>query len=313
MMIAGSNYRNVLMLIVAALALSRATAQQDPQYTQYMFNMLAINPAYAGSGEQLSLKALSRHQWVGFDGNPTTQTLTGHSTVWHESLALGGTLIRDEHGPVSQYGLFADVAYRIFFDRSKLAFGLKIGANYFQGDFAELSPLDATDPVFQQSVNGKIDPQFGFGLMLYDDRYYVGLSVPRILNTKFFDADTLETFAQAGQRDHFMLSGGYVFELSNYVKFKPTALIKGVNGAPWSFDLSANFLFYEKFWLGAMYRHEDAIGVMAQYEFIEGLSAGYAYDLTLSDLRAYNSGSHEIMISYQFGDPNKGIRSPRYF
>lgn len=313
MMLAGSTYRKFALALLAGLIISDTHAQQDPQYTQYMFNMLAINPAYAGIGEQLNLKALSRHQWVGFDGNPTTQTITGHSTVWHESLALGGTIMRDEHGPVSQYSFSVDAAYRIFFDRSKLSFGLKLGANYFQGDFAELNPLDDNDVVFQQSVNGKIDPQFGFGLMLHDDRYYVGLSIPRILNTKFFDSDTLETFAQPGQRDHVMLTGGYVFELSNYVKFRPTALIKGVNGAPWSFDISASFLFYEKLWLGAMYRHEDAVGALVQYEFIEGLSAGYAYDLILSDLRAYNTGSHEIMVSYQFGDPNKGIRSPRYF
>lgn len=314
---AGNMNRVKRLKTVLTVAISLCTytlsAQQDPQYTQYMFNMLAINPAYAGSAEQWEVKALSRHQWTGFEGKPETQTISAHSTVWHQSLALGGTIMRDTHGPVSQYGLFIDAAYRIFMNESKLAFGLKMGGNYFQGDFAELNPADPGDVVFEQSVNGKIDPQFGFGTMLYSERYYIGFSIPRLLNTKFFSSDTLQLVGQAGQRGHIMLSGGYVFDLSPYVKFKPTALIKGVQGAPWSFDISAHFLFYEKLWLGAAYRHEDAIGLITQYEFIEGLSAGYAYDMTLSDLRSYSGGSHEIMLGYRFGNPIQGIRSPRYF
>jgi len=317
MTLAGKNDRmkrsRSILTSVCSLCAFVLFAQQDAQYTQYMFNMLAINPAYAGSAEQWEFKALTRHQWTGFEGKPVTQTLSGHSTIWHQSLALGGTLMRDTHGPVSQYNLSLDLAYRIFLDESKLAFGLKLGGNYFQGDFAELNPADPNDIVFEQSVNGKIDPQFGFGTMLYSERYFIGLSVPRLLNTSFFEIDSISTVFQPGQRDHFMLSGGYVFDVSSYVKFKPTALVKGVQGAPLSFDLSANFLLYETLWLGAMYRHQDAVGVLAQFEFKQGFSAGYAYDLTLSDLRTYSGGSHEIMIGYRLGDPIQGIRSPRYF
>lgn len=288
-------------------------AQQDPQFTQYMFNLLALNPAYAGSSDRLSIKALTRHQWVGFEGAPTTQTLTAHAPIVNESLCIGGTIMRDAHGPVTQYGFMADVAYRIFMGDSKLAFGLKGGLNLFQGRFAELNPLTAGDQVFQQNVNSKLDPQFGFGMMWYGDRHYLGLSTPKLLRSEFFETDSLAFVSEPGQRAHWFLSGGYVFDMGIYHKFKPTFLVKAVQGAPVSFDLSANFLFYEKFWLGAMYRHQDAVGLLAQYNITDDLSVGYAYDYPLSPLRNYSGGSHEIMLGYLLGKPVKGIRSPRYF
>jgi len=288
-------------------------AQQDPQFTQYMFNQLALNPAYAGSAERVSMKALSRHQWVGFTGAPTTQTLTIHSPLLHESLGIGGTMMRDSHGPITQYTFMADVAYRIFMGDAKLAFGLKGGLNLLQGQYAELNPLVAGDQVFQQNVNTKMDPQFGFGMMYYSDRYFIGLSAPKLLRTEFFETDSLAFISSPGQRPHYFLSGGYVFDLGIYHKFKPTFLVKAVQGAPISFDVTANFLFFEKFWLGAMYRHTDAVGALAQYHITNDFTVGYAYDYPLSTLHNYSGGSHEIMLGFDFGNKMKGVRSPRYF
>ncbi|MBK8499951.1 MAG: type IX secretion system membrane protein PorP/SprF [Flavobacteriales bacterium] len=302
--------------IGTALALFLGTAlfaQQDPQFTQYMFNLLALNPAYAGSSDRLAIKALTRHQWVGFEGAPTTQTLTAHSPIVNESLCIGGTIMRDAHGPVTQYGFMADVAYRIFMGDNKLSFGIKGGLNLFQGKFAELNPQTAGDQVFQQNVNSKLDPQFGFGIMHYSDRHYIGISTPKLMHTEFFETDSLAFVSDPGQKAHWFLTGGYVFDMGVYHKFKPTFLVKAVQGAPVSFDLSANFLFYEKFWLGAMYRHQDAVGLLAQYHITDDFTAGYAYDITLSPLRNYSGGSHEIMLGYTLGKPVKGIRSPRYF
>lgn len=300
--------------VLLALGLSTSMlAQQDPQFTQYMFNLLAINPAYAGSAERASLKALSRHQWVGFEGAPATQTLAFHTPVWHESLGLGGTLMRDTHGPITQYTFMADVAYRIHMGDAKLAFGLKGGLNLLQGTYAELNPLEEGDQVFQQNVNTKFDPQFGFGIMYYSDRYFLGISTPKLLRTEFFETDSLAFVSMPGQRPHYFLTGGYVFDLGVYHKFKPTFLVKAVQGAPVSFDLSANFLFYEKFWLGAMYRHTDAVGALVQYHITNDLTVGYAYDFPLSPLRNYSGGSHEIMLGFEFGNKLKGVRSPRYF
>lgn len=304
----------VLLAAFATLRPQQARAQQDPQFTQYMFNLLALNPAYAGSADRVSIKALSRHQWVGFEGAPTTQTLTVHSPFLAQSLGLGGTVMRDQHGPVTQYGLILDVAYRMFLGNDqKLAFGIKGGVNLFQGDFAALHPLESNDQVFQQSVSTKTDPQFGFGVMWYSDRFYLGISSPKLLRTDFFDVDSLQLVSQPGQRAHYFLTGGYVFNLGTYTKFKPTFLVKAVEGAPLSFDLSANFLLYEKLWLGAMYRHTDAVGALVQYNITNSFSAGYAYDYPLSPLRNYNGGSHEVMIGLDLGTTPKGIRSPRYF
>lgn len=298
---------------VALLLGTTLFAQQDPQFTQYMFNLLALNPAYAGSAERVSLKALSRHQWVGFEGAPTTQTLTVHTPLGRESIALGGTLMRDSHGPITQYTFMGDVAYRIFLGDAKLAFGLKAGLNMFQGQFASLNPLTQGDQVFQQNVSTKLDPQFGFGLMYYSDRYFLGLSTPKLLRTEFFETDSLAFVSSPGQRPHYFLTGGYVFDLGLYHKFKPTFLVKAVQGAPVSFDLTANFLFFDKFWLGAMYRHTDAVGALAQYHLTNELSVGYSFDYPLSTLRNYSGGSHEVMIGFEFGNQLKGIRSPRYF
>lgn len=303
-----------LLLAPAVLLPERAAAQQDPQYTQYMFNLLALNPAYAGSAERLSLKALSRHQWVGFEGAPTTQTLTAHSPFLVESLGLGGTVSRDQHGPVTQYGIILDVAYRMFLGNDqKLAFGIKGGLNLFQGEFASLHPFEANDQVFQQDVSTKSDPQFGFGMMWYSDRFYLGLSSPKVLRTDFFETDSLALVSDPGQRPHYFLTGGYVFDLGTYTKFKPTFMVKAVEGAPLSFDLGANFLLYEKLWLGAMYRHTDAVGALVQYNLTDGLSVGYAYDYPLSPLRNYSGGSHEFMLGLDLGKAPAGIRSPRYF
>ncbi len=300
--------------LIALLLTGSVSAQQDPQFTQYMFNLLAINPAYAGSADRVSIKALSRHQWVGFAGAPTTQTLTVHAPLALESLGVGGSLMRDQHGPVTQYGFMLDVAYRMFLGHgNKLAFGIKGGMNLFQGKFGELHPIETGDQVFQSNVQQKFDPQFGFGVMYYGDRFYIGLSSPKILRTDFFNVDSLALVSLPGQRAHWFLSGGYVFDLNTYMKFKPTFVLKAVDGAPLSFDLSANFLFYEKFWLGAMYRHTDAIGLLAQYMIGNNLSIGYAYDYPLSPLHNYSGGSHELMVGFEFGNKLKGIRSPRYF
>lgn len=312
-----SRWRSALLALLLAPAVllpERAAAQQDPQYTQYMFNLLALNPAYAGSAERLSLKALSRHQWVGFEGAPTTQTLTAHNPFLVESLGLGGTVSRDQHGPVTQYGIILDVAYRMFLGNDqKLAFGIKGGLNLFQGEFASLHPLEANDQVFQQDVSTKSDPQFGFGMMWYSDRFYLGLSSPKVLRTDFFETDSLALVSDPGQRPHYFLTGGYVFDLGTYTKFKPTFMVKAVEGAPLSFDLGANFLLYEKLWLGAMYRHTDAVGALVQYNLTDGLSVGYAYDYPLSPLRNYSGGTHEFMLGLDLGKAPAGIRSPRYF
>ncbi|MFN6380324.1 MAG: type IX secretion system membrane protein PorP/SprF [Flavobacteriales bacterium] len=307
--------RNILfILLVAAACLHTLSgrAQQDPMFSQYMFNILSINPAYAGSADRLSMVGIHRSQWVNFDGAPITQTVTVHSPLRNENISIGGTVINDQHGPVKQTSVFADISYRIFFKESKLAFGLKTGVNLFSANLLDLNPFLADDQAFAANISTRPLPNFGFGAMWYSKRWYVGLSTPRLLQNKLLEGD-LPNFTDNQERIHGFLIAGYVWDINHYVKFKPTILLKAVNGAPPGMDLTANFMLYDRFWIGAMYRWQDAVGALVQYEVNNKLKFGYAYDYVTSDIGRYTSGSHELMIGYDFGKGNKGDVSPRFF
>lgn len=301
-----------LVLIGLASAGYGVHAQQDPMYSQYMFNMLTVNPAYAGSADLLTANAIYRHQWVEFDGAPRTQTLTVHSPLKRESISVGGSIVNDSHGVMRQTGLYGDVSYRIFFDKSKLAFGLKGGVNFLQANLLDLSPVDGTDPVFANNINNRSLPNFGAGVMWYSDRSYAGLSVPKILHNKLIDG-SLPDFNNNRERRHFFLIAGTVFELNNYVYFKPSGMLRVVDGAPPSFDLTANFMFYERFWVGGMYRFQESVGMLLQYVVNNRLRVGYAYDFGITDIQNYSSGSHEIMLGVDFGKNIGADISPRFF
>lgn len=286
-----------------------AVAQQDPMYSQYMFNTLAYNPAYAGSADVFTLMALSRHQWVGFAGAPATQTLTLHSPLPGRTLSLGGTLMHDVAGPAKQTSAFVDVAYRIRTGKdTRLSFGLKGGINLFQADIASLSTVEA-EPA-NASISGKLLPNFGFGLLWHSERYYVGLSAPKLLENGISDAGAVFTSREIR---HYFLTGGYVMDVNRDLKFKPAFMMRVVQGAPLSLDVNANFLLRDRVWFGAMYRVGNAFGFMAQYQFNEQLRGGYAFDLTTTKVGAYNAGTHEIMISYDLMFTQGRTISPRYF
>ncbi|MFT4682829.1 MAG: type IX secretion system PorP/SprF family membrane protein [Flavobacteriales bacterium] len=304
-----------LKYILAGLCMAgiqHAKAQQDPMFSQYMFNMLSVNPAYAGSADLLSVNAIYRDQWVDFDGAPRTQTITAHAPLKKETISVGGSIINDAHGPLKQTGLYGDVSYRIFFDRSKLAFGLKGGINFFQANLVDLSPVEADDPAFQQNISNRTLPNFGAGVMWYSQTSYVGLSVPKILTNKLIDGN-LPDFNNNAEKQHFFLVAGTVLEINNYINFKPAGTLRVVNGAPPSFDLTANFMFYEKFWVGAMYRFQESVGMLLQYEINNKMRVGYAYDYSTTDIGNYSSGSHEIMLGVDFGKNAGGDISPRFF
>jgi type IX secretion system PorP/SprF family membrane protein len=305
--------QTIYVLMLGLMMLSRQmSGQQDPMFSQYMFNTLSINPAYAGSADRLSMVGIHRSQWVKFDGAPITQTVTAHAPLMFENISVGGSIINDQHGPVKQSAVFGDVSYRIFFDKSKLAFGLKAGGNLYSANLLDLNPLQADDQAFQANISTKFLPNFGFGVMWYSERGFLGASTPRLLQNKLLVND-LPDFRNNQERIHGFIIAGYVWDLSHYVKFKPTVLLKAVNGAPPGFDVTANFLMYDKLWMGAMYRWNDAVGVLLQYEVNNKLKFGYAYDYIISDIGRYTSGSHELMIGYDLVRPGRGDVSPRYF
>ncbi|MCB9165242.1 MAG: type IX secretion system membrane protein PorP/SprF [Flavobacteriales bacterium] len=289
-----------------------AFAQQDPLFSQYMFNTLAFNPGYAGSADVFTVMALSRHQWVGFDGAPTTQTFLAHTPLKNESIALGLSAINDRIGPARQTSAYADFAYRIRTGTdTRLAFGLKGGVNMYQADLASLTRVVENDPA-NVNIQSRMLPNFGFGLFWHAPRYYVGLSAPKLMENDLNDVSG-GTVTPAKEARHYFLMAGYVMDISKDIKFKPSFLFRTVEGAPFSLDLNANFLLRERIWFGAMYRLGNSFGVMGQYQINDQLRAGYAFDLTTTAIGAYNAGTHEVMLSYDFRFLRGRTISPRYF
>lgn len=300
--------RSISLCVALVLGLA-LRAQQDPLFSQYMFNTLAFNPGYAGSADVMSIMGLSRHQWVGFDGAPATQTLALHAPLKTKNLSLGGMLMHDVAGPARNTGAFVDVAYRIRTGKkSRLAFGLKGGLNVFQADIAALSTVDPDPSAF--NLNGKLMPNFGFGVFWHAERWYVGLSAPKLLENRIGEQGMIYTGREAR---HFYAMGGYVFDLNTDVKFRPSIMLRAVEGAPLSLDLNANFLLQDRLWLGAMYRWGNGTGIMVRYQINEQLTAGYAFDLTTKRIGAYNAGTHEIMLGYDMRFTKGRTISPRYF
>ncbi|WP_282049789.1 PorP/SprF family type IX secretion system membrane protein [Maribacter aquivivus] len=305
-----------LTIIITVAGLFMGYSQQDAQYTQYMYNTISVNPAYAGSRGVLSIAALHRSQWVGLDGAPTTQTLNFHTPV-SDHVGLGLSVVNDEIGNGTNQDTYIDAAFSYTVNTSeegKLSFGLKAGGHLFNVDFTKLRNYGAETNL--PNIDNKFSPNFGAGIYYHTDQFYAGLSVPNFLQTEHFDSsDTNSSSLIAQERMNFYLITGYVFELRNDVKFKPAALIKAVKGAPLQLDLSANFLFNDKFSLGAAYRWDAALSALFGFQLNDQLMLGLAYDKETTDLGAtrFNDGSFEIMLRYEFLNKYKRVITPRFF
>lgn len=306
----------IISIVILFLSVSTAFAQQLPQFTQYMFNTISINPAYAGSRETFSVVGLHRSQWVGLDGGPETQTLSAHTPMRNENMGLGISFINDQLGYENFSYLYADYSYTIkVSEKTKLAFGIKAGMTHYFLDEELLNDQTAIDDPFFNDVSNRWSPNIGAGLYLHSQRWYLGLSAPRILNTDYNRSRDGEIDYVAFERVSYYITGGYVLDLSENTKLKPSVLLKATNGAPISFDVSANFLFYDKFWAGAAYRaneHAAAIGAIADFQISKQMRIGYAYEYPLSDIAPYTSGTHEILLMFEVFK-TKRIKSPRYF
>ena len=287
-------------------------AQQDPQYTQYMYNMNVVNPAYAGSYEGLAVGLLYRSQWVGLEGAPKTGTFAVHSPVG-KKVGLGLSLINDEIGPVRETNAYADFSYTLPMGAdNKLAFGLKAGATFHRIGISEtdIDVLDAGDPFFAQNIN-EVTPNIGAGVYLYKpNRYYVSLSMPNILDAVHLDANGLKI---GSETQHLFAAAGYVFNLSDNFKLKPHALLKTAFNAPLSFDVNANVFMYNIVELGVGYRLDDSFSGMINFMVTPNLRVGYAYDSINSELDYTTSSSHEVFINFDIAFPRRVSRSPRYF
>ncbi len=300
-------YTSVILLLISSFS---AQSQQDAMFIQYMFNTASVNPAYTGSREYLNVMMIGRTQWVGMDGAPSTETLNFHIPIKKEKIALGFSAQHDAIGPVRTIGLYMDFSYVLKLGKvGNLSMGLKGGADIFQANLSTLYVIEGNDPAFFEE-NKKILPNFGFGLFYYTDKFYFGASAPKLLKNDISFTDAEE---DALQKRHFFFIGGFVQDLNRSWKMKPSFLLKAVEGSPLSVDLTGSFLYKEMLWLGAAYRIGDAIGAIVQFKIYRQLWLGYSYDFSLTKLKSFNSGTHEIMLSYDLLFTKEKMKSPRFF
>lgn len=308
--------RKLFITIAIALLSIGAFAQQEAMFTHYMFNTLTVNPAYAGSRDALSITALNRIQWVGFDGAPITQTFTAHSPIINQNLGLGLSITRDEIGPTNTSSFYGNFSYKLKFNRkTSLAFGLSGGLNIRQNKLTDLNIDESSDQTFTANEESDLLPNFGFGMYFSTDKYYVGLSVPRLLQNDFKSNSVEGGTNLASEERHYFLIAGSVFDLNTNLKLKPTSLLKITNGSTPQLDLTSILIIKDKFWAGLMYRTDDAAGALAGIYINNQFAVAYSYDWSLgnSSLK-YNGGSHEIMLTYDFVFRSKTkFHSPRYF
>lgn len=294
--------------------------QQDPQYTQYMYNMSLVNPGYATDSGSMNFGALYRAQWVGSVGGPTTGTFFAHSPL-AKNVEVGLSIVHDEIGDiVKESGVFADFAYVLKINETnKISFGLKAGASFFSTNFnGFVYSDDLPDTAFANNIS-KTFPNIGVGTFYFGENYYFGLSSPNLLSTKHLERK--EGVIMNGiETIHYFLTGGYVFNLNDNLKFKPAFMARTASGVPLAVDITSNFLINNKVELGVGYRVGDAVSGLANFRVTRDIRIGYAYDYTLSNLGRFSSGSHEIMVLFDISknkdkeDDSKGYdKSPRFF
>ena len=301
-----------LFILICGLFLSfLAYSQQQATFSQYMFNGLAINPAYAGSGDVLTATALVRYQSLGLEGAPNTQTFAIHSPLLNENIAVGMLAVRDNISIINQYSLSGIYAYRIkFTEWTKLAFGIQAGFNSLDAQYSKARIQNPNDPVFQEDVRS-FRPNFGLGVYFHSQLYFVGLSIPQLANNVFDRGTDLQTIKQ---ENPIILTGGYVFRVNRLINFKPSALLKYVANDFVEYNINAQLSFDDVLWVGASLKILNAVDLMTEVQLTRQLRFGYAYTHTINDLSVIDLGSHEVMVSYRFlYPPKEGLISPRYF
>ena len=307
--------RTTIKITVLLLLSFVSYAQQDAQFTQYMYNTVNINPAYAGSREAMSIFALHRTQWVGLDGAPETNSASINTPINGSNIGIGVSIINDKIGPSDENNISLDFSYIINTSNTyKLSFGLKATANLLNIDFNKLSLYNKNDYLFQANIDNKFSPNMGVGLYLHSNNTYFGLSAPNLLETKHFNRYASKGSSQVAKEViHYYFIAGHVFDLAADIKFKPSILVKMVYGAPLQVDISGNFMFSDKFVAGIGYRRSAAMSAMVGFQATDSWFIGYGYDLETTRLANYNSGSHELFLRYELFNKYDNIISPRFF
>jgi type IX secretion system PorP/SprF family membrane protein len=303
--------KKVILIMISLLSVPNlVSAQQQPQFSHYMYNTVAVNPAYAGSRGALYAVAVNRNQWVGVTDAPRTSTISAHTPLRNNKMGLGLSIMSDQAGYENFTSFYVDYSYTIKTGEEHfLSLGMKAGFSQYKIDEELFGfPSVYEDPSFQEKLN-KWSPNVGAGAYYHTNKWYLGLSSPRLVSNDYNKNDDYVAL----ERNHYYAIGGYVFDISANTKLKPSFSTKYTKGSPLSVEVSALFLLYEKFWIGGSYRHDDAFGGIFDMKITPQFRVGYAYEYSFSDIRQYTSGSHEIILIYEFKFPTTKYKSPRYF
>ncbi|WP_109298691.1 type IX secretion system membrane protein PorP/SprF [Aquimarina sp. AU474] len=312
----------IIALTIFSLVFFNTYAQQDAQYTQYMYNTISVNPAYAGSRGVMSVMGLHRSQWVGLDGAPRTQTLTLNSPIGtNERIGLGLSIVNDEIGPTDETYIDIDFSYTLrTSENGKLSLGLKGGMQLLNVNLQELSRINANDALFETNIDNKFSPQVGAGVYYHTNKFYLGFSVPNLLETDHFDESTTSSSSDAvsflaEERINYYLIAGHVFDLTDDLKFKPAVLTKLVFGTPLQVDVSGNFLLYQKLTLGVAYRWSAAVTGQVAFQISDSMMIGFSYDRETTELgqSQFNDGSYEVMLRFELFKKYNRMLTPRFF
>ena len=300
-----------LIILLLLLGLNKGFSQNEPMFTQYMFNKLWINPAYAGTSQALNINALTRLQWVGLEGAPRTYSAAIHSPINKRKAGVGVTVVNDVFGPVKNTFATGNYAYRVSLNKKlTLSMGIKGGINSYFASYKDLKLIDKDDPLFAED-DRTINPNLGFGFYLYSDKFYVGVSAPRLLETSLNGNYSNQDF---NTMNHYYFIGGFIWELGPKWLFKPAVFTSYVANTPIKNNISLQFLYDERIWLGGMFRPGDAVGAFFNIKVSDRLTVGYGYDLSFTEISNTNIGTHELMVSFDFIDFSPGkVKSPRYF
>lgn len=306
--------KQFIVFFIMVLGIGSVKAQQTPQFTQYLYNPTSINPAFAGSTNNLSAIVMHRSQWTGFDGAPSTSTVSIHSPLRNEKVGLGFSFINDGLGNENFNYLYGDFSYTVQLnDNIRMVLGLKAGFTHYSLSDQLLNKPDAQNDPYFNEYKDRWNPNIGVGMYLYGERWYAAVSVPQMLSNKYIESSANGMDYKATERASLHITGGYVFTLSSEVVFKPTTMVKATDGIPMSLDLGTNFMFYDKLWLGVNYRFNsfDTLGALGSFHLGNNLQIGYAYEFPVSGIRPYTGGTHEFFLRYDF----KTItgKNPLYF
>ena len=309
--------KSIFILIVTLFSTIAAKAQYDAMFTQYMFNEMYINPAYTGSKEAMAVNLTHRQQWVNFPGRPITTSFTLHGPLMNNKMGLGISVLNEQIGKLSRNLVYLNYSYRIKTgDKGHLSFGLMGGIHNQVNKLSELKPTDVGDIQISNNTPSLISPNFGAGIYYYTNKFYAGISVPRMVDDGYLFNQTggiIKSNKLNPSKFHYYLTIGNVFEINDDLKIKPQAMIKMVQNAPIQYDVNVNFLIKNKIWAGVSYRSGADISALIGLQVNPQLLVNYSYDYALTKIQKYSQGSHEITIGYLFSYKQRKVVTPRYF